>query len=382
MTDAAFLVTLTAAGIAVGLMLLIGAAWRATGRRHDRRHGHVAHLGAGGRRGPRQRDDRARRGDALSPLQSRTCVWYRSRIEAAGDDTPELDEERGIGFRVRDATGSIRVFPRGAHLDVPDRFDEKSGSLGDPPPGLDRRDGIGVCRDRGHRSRGGDRRPAHGPPAGSGLGQRVGRTGQRRFREPPLPGGTAGAGRPRDDPRDGAPVRPPRGPRRRGPPGPVRGSAGGPRRPGARRGDRGRPRRRHAAPARGGVGERRHRRLRDRTARPRAGAGSGRGGSGPRHDRRERRGSSGPSTSSPTCWSWRRRRTRRSRSGWGRPARPWRASRAGSCWGCWARSSRSGRRSWARSRCRRSGDPGPAAGSGQRARAPVNDDGATMMARR
>ena len=78
----------------------------------------------------------------VSPLQSRTCVWYRSSIHDSGDDAPdEFEEERGIGFRVRDATGSIRVFPRGARLDVPDRFDEKSGPFGDPPPGLDRREG-------------------------------------------------------------------------------------------------------------------------------------------------------------------------------------------------------------------------------------------------
>jgi len=78
----------------------------------------------------------------VSPLQSRACVWYRSSIRATGDDAPDdFEEERGIGFRVRDATGSIRVFPRGARLDVPDRFDEKSGSFGDPPAGLDRREG-------------------------------------------------------------------------------------------------------------------------------------------------------------------------------------------------------------------------------------------------
>ena len=78
----------------------------------------------------------------VSPLQSRTCVWYRSSIRAGGDDTPdELDEERGIGFRVRDATGTIRVFPRGARLDVPDAFDERSGGFDGQPMGLDRREG-------------------------------------------------------------------------------------------------------------------------------------------------------------------------------------------------------------------------------------------------
>lgn len=78
----------------------------------------------------------------VSPLQSRTCVWYRSSIRTSGDETPdELDEERGIGFRVRDATGTIRVFPRGARLDVPDCFDERSGTFDESPIGLDRREG-------------------------------------------------------------------------------------------------------------------------------------------------------------------------------------------------------------------------------------------------
>jgi hypothetical protein len=72
-----------------------------------------------------------------SPLQDRECVWYRSRVEASGrGDGTTFEEERGIGFRVRDPSGSIRVFPRGARVDVPDRFNEATGLTGDPPPGL------------------------------------------------------------------------------------------------------------------------------------------------------------------------------------------------------------------------------------------------------
>ncbi len=72
-----------------------------------------------------------------SPLQDRECVWYRSRVETSGrNDVTTFKEERGIGFRVRDASGSIRVFPRDARLDVPDRFNEQAGLMGDLPPGL------------------------------------------------------------------------------------------------------------------------------------------------------------------------------------------------------------------------------------------------------
>jgi hypothetical protein len=72
-----------------------------------------------------------------SPLQDRECVWYRSRVERSGrGDGTTFNEERGIGFRVRDASGSIRVFPRGARLDIPDRFNEGTGITGDLPAGL------------------------------------------------------------------------------------------------------------------------------------------------------------------------------------------------------------------------------------------------------
>jgi hypothetical protein len=72
-----------------------------------------------------------------SPLQDRECVWYRSRVETSGrNDTTTFKEERGIGFRVCDPSGSIRVFPRGARLDVPDRYNQATSLMGDPPPGL------------------------------------------------------------------------------------------------------------------------------------------------------------------------------------------------------------------------------------------------------
>ncbi len=71
----------------------------------------------------------------VSLLQSVPCVYYRSTIRDDGDDLGET-EERSVGFRLRDASGSIRVFPRAARIDAPVRFDEASGTLGDGPPGL------------------------------------------------------------------------------------------------------------------------------------------------------------------------------------------------------------------------------------------------------
>lgn len=104
----------------------------------------------------------------VSPLQSAPCVFYRSRIESSDDEGSTIfREEAAVGFRVRDDSGDLRVFPRGARFDVPLRFDEGTGALGDSPAGLRLRSG-----------------PAYGPgedrdaqiaalltvrPAGSGL---------------------------------------------------------------------------------------------------------------------------------------------------------------------------------------------------------------------
>ena len=74
----------------------------------------------------------------VSPLQSVPCVYYRSRIRGgSGDDArTTFDEERAVGFRLRDASGAIRVFPRGARWDAPLRFDAASDWAGGDPPGL------------------------------------------------------------------------------------------------------------------------------------------------------------------------------------------------------------------------------------------------------
>jgi hypothetical protein len=71
----------------------------------------------------------------VSPLQSESCVYYRASVDA-GDGRSRhriFSDERGVGFRVRDASGTIRVFPRGARWDVPDSWSGDSGLSGDPP---------------------------------------------------------------------------------------------------------------------------------------------------------------------------------------------------------------------------------------------------------
>jgi len=80
----------------------------------------------------------------ISLLQSVACVYYRSTVGDAGERrAPDRGyvEERSIGFRVRDATGSLRVFPRGARFDAPMCFQAETGTLGDEPAGLDIRRG-------------------------------------------------------------------------------------------------------------------------------------------------------------------------------------------------------------------------------------------------
>ena len=82
----------------------------------------------------------------VSPLQSVPCVYYHARIlEARGrEQTATLDDERAVGFLLRDATGTVRVFPRGARWDVPTCFDEQSDWTGSDPPGLNLNRGPGV----------------------------------------------------------------------------------------------------------------------------------------------------------------------------------------------------------------------------------------------
>jgi hypothetical protein len=83
----------------------------------------------------------------ISPLQSAPCVYYRSRI-LESDRRSSRDvfaEERAVGFRIRDETGSLRIFPRDARWDVPVRFDASTGMFGEQPAGLQYRMGPAIA---------------------------------------------------------------------------------------------------------------------------------------------------------------------------------------------------------------------------------------------
>ena len=81
----------------------------------------------------------------VSLLQSVPCVYYHATVGSdqrspwpMGDG---YEEEQSIGFRIRDATGSLRVFPRGARFDAPVRFEGETDLSGDEPAGLAIRQG-------------------------------------------------------------------------------------------------------------------------------------------------------------------------------------------------------------------------------------------------
>ncbi|MDQ6794158.1 MAG: hypothetical protein M3067_04950 [Chloroflexota bacterium] len=82
----------------------------------------------------------------ISPLQSVPCVYYRWSIhESSGRDSRTvLEEERAVGFRVRDATGTVRVFPSGAGFDVPAQYSESTSMFGEAPTGLLLRTGPSI----------------------------------------------------------------------------------------------------------------------------------------------------------------------------------------------------------------------------------------------
>ncbi len=80
----------------------------------------------------------------VSPLQSASCVYYRASVEERDGDSEHnvFREERAVGFRVRDESGSIRVFPRGARWAIADRFHDHTGMLGEQPSALNIRTGA------------------------------------------------------------------------------------------------------------------------------------------------------------------------------------------------------------------------------------------------
>ena len=132
-TDA-FLLALCAVAVGGGLLLLWRGfgGYRAAVRVGDTSTSRIASLAAG----------EVRITGVIEPaevtitsrLQGRECVWYRSRVTAERDDSRRLlDEERAVGFRVGDGSGSIRVFPRGGRVDAPVRLDERDSATGETP---------------------------------------------------------------------------------------------------------------------------------------------------------------------------------------------------------------------------------------------------------
>lgn len=134
----------TLGGVAVGLWLLARgfAGYRTATRLGDTSTSSIGSLAAGEVRVSGVVEPAEVR--LVSPLQNLPCVYYRATVGDAGEVVgpgPDIDEERAVGFHLRDTTGAIRVFPRDAHVDAPVRFDEADGTFGEPPPGLVLRDG-------------------------------------------------------------------------------------------------------------------------------------------------------------------------------------------------------------------------------------------------
>lgn len=132
----------------------------------------------------------------VSLLQSVPCVYYRSTV---GDDDEDLvrgdrgeTEERAVGFRLRDDTGSLRIFPRGARIDAPARFDEATGALGDEPAGLSMRTGESLRVGEPDREAAVDELLRVHDPGPTALGPFFAeRSGRRHYREARLEPGDA-----------------------------------------------------------------------------------------------------------------------------------------------------------------------------------------------
>lgn len=132
--SAANLILIGGGGVALGLVMLVRgmAGYRAAGRISGTSTSRISSLAVGevlvsGTAEPIELT-------LISPLQSTTCVYYRARISGSRDERggDVFREERAVGFRVRDASGAIRVFPNGARFDVPDSFDETADWSGSP----------------------------------------------------------------------------------------------------------------------------------------------------------------------------------------------------------------------------------------------------------
>ena len=118
---------------------------RARDRDPRRRHVDVGHRIAGRRRGPRQRHDRTRRDDPRLAAPERAVRLLHARssttTETARPAASGSSRSARSGFRVRDETGELRVFPRGARFEAPpSSMARPVGLLGEQPAGLDTAD--------------------------------------------------------------------------------------------------------------------------------------------------------------------------------------------------------------------------------------------------
>jgi hypothetical protein len=140
--DIPILLALCLAGVVVGVLTLARgfAGYRTATRVGDTATSRVATLAAGEVRvaGTIEPAEVT----LVSPLQSAPCVWYRARVRTTGRESHVVFvEERGVGFRLRDETGTIRVFLGGATIDAPSLFSGHTSLLGDAPIGLEPRSG-------------------------------------------------------------------------------------------------------------------------------------------------------------------------------------------------------------------------------------------------
>jgi hypothetical protein len=121
-------------GVVIGLGLLVRGfgAYRAAGQISGTSVSRIGSIAAGevlisGRVSPSEVL-------LVSPLQSTKCVYFRARISDAseGDGDDLYRDDRAVGFRVDDGTGTVRIFPRGARFDVPERYDETASGSSTP----------------------------------------------------------------------------------------------------------------------------------------------------------------------------------------------------------------------------------------------------------
>jgi hypothetical protein len=123
----------------------------------------------------------------VSLLQSVPCVYYRATVGNGGNQrTPDsgYTEERAIGFRVRDESGSLRVFPRGARFDAPVLFEGETDMTGSEPVGLAlRRGGSTQIAEIDRALAAAELLEVHEPLETSTLGGLRDRRGHRTYRE-------------------------------------------------------------------------------------------------------------------------------------------------------------------------------------------------------